>query len=51
MKSLYEQMGGPYHLGEDGMRYPNLCRSQIAHHYGKYGRLCHIYLKEQCPAL
>lgn len=40
MKSIFEEMGGTYTLGEDGMYYPNL---ELPHdeepHYGKYGRI------------
>ena len=47
MKSLYEQMGGTYHLGEDGMYYPNLeLPEEETPRYGKYGRMRHTYLRE-----
>ena len=47
MKSLYEQMGGTYHLGEDGMYYPDLeLPKEEAPRYGKYGRMRHAYLRE-----
>ena len=46
MKSLYEQMGGTYTLGADGMYYPNLeLPEEEAPRYGKYGRLRHTYLR------
>lgn len=47
MKSLFEQMGGSYTLGEDGLYYPSLVLSEEEKaHYGKYGMLCKAYLKE-----
>ena len=47
MKSLYEQMGGTYTLGADGMYYPNLelPEEEVPRH-GKYGRMRHTYLRE-----
>ena len=51
MKSLYEQMGGTYHLGEDGMYYPDLeLPKEEAPRYGKYGRMRHAYLREHKKA-
>ena len=51
MKSLYEQMGGTYHLGEDGMYYPNLeLPEEETPRYGKYGRMRHTYLREHKKA-
>lgn len=50
MKSLYEQMGGTYHLGEDGMYYPDLEFPEEAPRYGKYGRMRHTYLREHKKA-
>lgn len=47
MKSLFEQMGGSYTLGEDELYYPSLVLSEEEKvHYGKYGMLCKAYLKE-----
>ncbi|MCD7745563.1 MAG: TnpV protein [Lachnospiraceae bacterium] len=47
MKSLFEEMGGTYVLGEDGMYYPELfLPTEEAAHYGKYGMLRKAYLKE-----
>ncbi len=47
MKSLYEQMGGTYHLGEDGIYYPDLeLPQEETPRYGKYGRMRHTYLRE-----
>ena len=52
MKSLYEQMGGTYHLGEDGMYYPDLeLPEEEAPRYGKYGRMRHTYLREHKKAI
>ena len=51
MKSLYEQMGGTYHLGEDGMYYPDLeLPEEETPRYGKYGRMRHTYLREHKKA-
>ena len=47
MKSLYEQMGGTYHLGADGMYYPDLeLPEEETPRFGKYGRMRHAYLRE-----
>ena len=47
MKSLYKQLGGTYHLGADGMYYPNLeLPEEETPRYGKYGKLRHAYLRE-----
>ena len=51
MKSLYEQMGGTYTLGADGMYYPNLeLPEEEEPRYGKYGRIRHTYLQEHKKA-
>ena len=48
MASLYEEMGGTYHLGADGLCYPDLLPpSEDTPTYGKYGRLRRSCLKEQ----
>ena len=47
MKSLFEEMGGTYTLGADGMYYPDLELPEEEPHYGKYGRMRLRYLKEQ----
>ena len=40
MASLFEEMGGTYHLGADGFCYPDLLPpKKDAPAYGKYGRL------------
>ncbi len=47
MASLYEEMGGTYHLGTDGFYYPDLLPpEEDAPAYGKYGRMRRSYLKE-----
>ena len=52
MKSLYEQLGGTYHEGEDGLFYPDFLPPAIDKpHYGKYGRMRLTYLKEHRPTL
>ena len=52
MKSLYEQLGGAYHEGEDGILYPDLLPpEEDAPTYGKYGRMRRTYLKEHRPTL
>ena len=39
-KSIFEQMGGTYTLGEDGMYYPELKLTKDEEQsYGKYGRI------------
>ncbi len=51
MKSIFEEMGGPYTLGADGMYYPNLVLSEEEPHYGKYGRMRLRHLKEHRKVL
>ena len=51
MASLFEEMGGTYTLGADGMYYPNLELSEEeTPRYGKYGRMRHTYLREHKKA-
>ena len=51
MASLFEEMGGTYTLGADGMYYPNLeLPEEEAPHFGKYGRMRHTYLREHKKA-
>lgn len=51
MKSIFEEMGGAYTLGIDGMYYPNLeLPVEEEPHYGKYGRMHLHYMKEHRPA-
>ena len=52
MKSLYEELGGTYHEGEDGRLYPDLLPpAEDEPHYGKYGRLLLTYLREHHEGL
>ena len=47
MASLFEEMGGTYTLGADGMYHPNLeLPEEETPRYGKYGRMRHTYLRE-----
>ena len=51
MASLFEEMGGTYTLGTDGMYYPNLVLpEEETPRYGKYGRMRHTYLREHKKA-
>ena len=51
MASLFEEMGGTYTLGADGIYYPNLSLPEEEEpRYGKYGRMRHAYLKEHRQA-
>ena len=51
MASLFEEMGGTYHLGADGMYYPDLeLPEEEMPRYGKYGRMRHTYLREHKKA-
>ena len=52
MKSIFEELGGTYTLGEDGMYYPNLeLPVEEEPHYGQYGRMRMNYIKEHRPGL
>ena len=52
MKSLFEELGGTYTLGKDGMYYPNLMIEEADQRsIGKWGRMHRKYLKEQYPSL
>ena len=52
MKSLFEELGGTYTLGKDGMYYPNLAIDDSDQRpIGKWGRMHGEYLKEQHPSL
>ena len=51
MKSTFEKMGGIYTLGTDGIYYPNLVSTDEESHYGKYGMMRKVYLKEHRPAM
>ena len=51
MASLFEEMGGTYTLGADGLYYPNLeLPEEEMPRYGKYGRMRHTYLREHKKA-
>ena len=51
MASLFEEMGGTYTLGADGMYYPDLeLPEEETPRYGKYGRMRHTYLREHKKA-
>ena len=50
MKSLFERLGVPYELAEDGMYYPVLSLPESEpSRYGKYGRMRLRYLQEHHP--
>ena len=51
MKSIFEELGGTYTLGEDGMYYPDLELPEEESHYGKYGRMHKAYLQEHRKGL
>ena len=52
MKSLYEELGGTYTLGDDGMLYPNLVIGDIdPRPIGKWGRMHMKYLEAEHPGL
>ena len=49
--SLFEEMGGTYTLGADGMYYPNLeLPEEETPRYGKHGRIRHTCLREHKKA-
>ena len=51
MKSLFEELGGTYTLGKDGMLYPNLMIEASDRTIGKWGRMHRAYLEEAHPLL
>ena len=52
MASLFEEMGGTYTLGTDGIYYPNLSLPEDEEpRYGKYGRMRRTYLREHHEGL
>lgn len=52
MQSLFEEMGGTYTLGADGIYYPNLTLPEEEEpYYGKYGRMRKAYLQEHHKGL
>lgn len=52
MRSLYEELGGTYTLGSDGMLYPNLTIEETDHcPIGKWGRMHKAWLEATYPGL
>lgn len=52
MKSLFEELGGTYTMGADGMLYPNLTlEPKELHSIGKWGRMHRAYLEAEHPGL
>ena len=52
MKSLYEELGGTYTLGDDGMLYPDLAiGDKDSRSIGKWGRMHMKYLEAEHPGL
>ena len=52
MKSLFEELGGTYTLGADGMLYPNLTlEPKELRSIGKCGRMHQAYLVAKHPGL
>ena len=52
MKSLYEELGGTYTLGDDGMLYPDLAiGDKDLRPIGKWGRMHMKYLEAEHPGL
>ena len=52
MKSLYEELGGIYTIGDDGMLYPDLLiGDEDLRPIGKWGRMHMKYLEAEHPGL
>ena len=52
MNSLFEECGGAYTLGTDGMLYPNLILEPKEHRpIGRWGRMHRAYLEAEHPGL
>lgn len=52
MKSLYEELGGTYTLGADGMYYPNLTLGEPEHRpISRWGRMHKAWLEAEHPGL
>ena len=52
MNSIFEERGGTYTLGEDGMLYPNLILEPQEHRpIGRWGRMHRAYLEAEHPGL
>ena len=52
MNSIFEEHGGTYTLGADGMLYPNLILKPKEHRpIGRWGRMHRAYLEAEHPGL
>ena len=52
MNSIFEERGGTYTLGTDGMLYPNLILESKEHRpIGRWGRMHRAYLEAEHPGL
>ena len=52
MNSIFEEHGGTYTLGADGMLYPNLILEPKEHRpIGRWGRMHRAYLEAEHPGL
>ncbi|MBO5570316.1 MAG: TnpV protein [Clostridia bacterium] len=52
MNSIFEERGGAYTLGADGMLYPNLILEPKEHRpIGRWGRMHRAYLEAEHPGL
>ena len=52
MNSIFEERGGTYTLGADGMLYPNLILEPKEHRpIGRWGRMHRAYLEVEHPGL
>ena len=52
MNSIFEEHGGTYTLGADGMLYPNLILEPKEHRLiGRWGRMHRAYLEAEHPGL
>jgi len=52
MNSIFEERGGTYTLGADGMLYPNLILEPKEHRpIGRWGRMHQAYLEAEHPGL
>ena len=52
MESLFDRLGVPYTLAEDGMYYPEIALPESEPpRYGKYGRIRLRYLQEHRPLI
>ena len=52
MNSIFEEHGGTYTLGADGMLYPNLILKTQEHRpIGRWGRMHRAYLEAEHPGL